>query len=73
MEDLARKAGEWGFDGLELACWRDHFDVAQALENPRVEALREVGVPFTTIGRTAEVAGLSYKTTSSSSSSRVRE
>ncbi len=23
---------EWGFDGLELACWGDHFDVNQALE-----------------------------------------
>ena len=73
LEDLARKAGECGFDGLELACWRDYFDVAQALEDPRVEALREAGVPFTTIGRTASVAGLSYKTTSSSSSSRVMQ
>lgn len=30
------------------------------LEDPRVEALRAAGVPFTMIGRTAEVAGLSY-------------
>jgi len=30
------------------------------LEDPRVEALREAGVPFTMIGRTAQVAGLSY-------------
>ena len=34
LEDLARKAGEWGFDGVELACWGDHFDVAQALADP---------------------------------------
>ena len=27
LEELARKCGEWGFDGLELACWGDHFDV----------------------------------------------
>ena len=28
---LAEKAGAWGFDGLELACWGDHFDVDAAL------------------------------------------
>ena len=28
---LAAKGGEWGFDGLELASWGDHFDVARAL------------------------------------------
>ena len=31
LEDLARKAGDWGFDGLELACWGDHFEVDKAL------------------------------------------
>ena len=31
LEELARKCGEWGFDGLELACWGDHFEVDQAL------------------------------------------
>ena len=29
--DLAAKAGGWGYDGLELACWGDHFDVPAAL------------------------------------------
>jgi len=33
LETLAQKAGEWGYDGLELACWGDHFDVEQALES----------------------------------------
>lgn len=33
LETLARKASEWGFDGLELACWGDHFEVDQALES----------------------------------------
>jgi sugar phosphate isomerase/epimerase len=33
LEDLARKCGEWGFDGLELACWGDHFDVDKALSD----------------------------------------
>jgi sugar phosphate isomerase/epimerase len=31
LETLARKASEWGFDGLELACWGDHFEVDRAL------------------------------------------
>jgi sugar phosphate isomerase/epimerase len=31
LEDLATKAGGWGFDGLELACWGDHFEVDKAL------------------------------------------
>jgi sugar phosphate isomerase/epimerase len=31
IEDLAATAGNWGFDGLELACWGDHFEVDQAL------------------------------------------
>ncbi|MCH8121652.1 MAG: sugar phosphate isomerase/epimerase [Bacteroidetes bacterium] len=31
LDDLAPKASEWGYDGLELACWGDHFDVQRAL------------------------------------------
>jgi len=34
LAELAAKTGEWGFDGLELATWGDHFDVAQALADP---------------------------------------
>ena len=26
FEEVARLAGEWGFDGLEIACWGDHLD-----------------------------------------------
>ncbi len=33
LEDVAAKASQWGFDGLELACWGDHFDVQQALSD----------------------------------------
>jgi len=33
LETLAQKASNWGFDGLELACWGDHFEVDKALEN----------------------------------------
>ena len=43
LEELARKCGEWGFDGLELACWGDHFDVDKALSDEGyVEERREI-------------------------------
>jgi sugar phosphate isomerase/epimerase len=28
---LAERAAAWGYDGLELACWGDHFEVSRAL------------------------------------------
>ncbi len=31
LETLAEKTSAWGFDGLELACWGDHFEVDRAL------------------------------------------
>jgi sugar phosphate isomerase/epimerase len=34
LEQLATKCQEWGFDGLELACWGDHFEVDKALAQP---------------------------------------
>ncbi|MDQ6773180.1 MAG: sugar phosphate isomerase/epimerase [Candidatus Dormibacteraeota bacterium] len=34
LEELAAKAATWGFDGLELACWGDHFEVDRALAEP---------------------------------------
>ena len=34
IEVLAEKAAAWGYDGLELACWGDHFDVQAALADP---------------------------------------
>lgn len=33
LSELAAKASEWGFDGLELACWGDHFEVDKALSS----------------------------------------
>jgi len=33
LEVLAQKVSAWGFDGLELACWGDHFDVEKALSD----------------------------------------
>jgi sugar phosphate isomerase/epimerase len=34
LEELAAKASAWGFDGLELATWGDHLEVARALADP---------------------------------------
>ena len=31
LEELARRAGEWGYQGVELACWGDHCEVQRAL------------------------------------------
>ena len=33
FEEVARLAGEWGYDGLEIACWGDHFDPWAAVED----------------------------------------
>ena len=32
LETLCEKARTFGYDGLELACWGDHFDVQRALK-----------------------------------------
>src|SRR5258708_10958405 len=34
LEKLAEKVSSWGFDGLELACSSNHFDVRRALTEP---------------------------------------
>jgi sugar phosphate isomerase/epimerase len=33
LEEICKKASEWGYDGLELACWGDHFEVDKALSD----------------------------------------
>jgi sugar phosphate isomerase/epimerase len=33
LEVLAEKAASWGYDGLELACWGDHFEVDKTLKD----------------------------------------
>jgi sugar phosphate isomerase/epimerase len=55
LDDLAAKCAAWGFDGLELACWGDHFDVRAALEDPayctaRRELLERHGLHCWAIG-----------------------
>ncbi|MDD5599240.1 MAG: sugar phosphate isomerase/epimerase [Victivallaceae bacterium] len=34
LKELAQKAAGWGYDGLELACWGDHFDVEKGAQDP---------------------------------------
>jgi sugar phosphate isomerase/epimerase len=33
LDDLAKLIREFGYDGAELACWGDHFDVAKAMSD----------------------------------------
>src|SRR5690606_9062261 len=33
LETLAEKVSSWGYDGLELACWGDHFEIGKALSD----------------------------------------
>jgi len=33
IAELAEKAAEFGYDGLELACWGDHFDPAEGAKS----------------------------------------
>jgi len=34
LETLAEWAASWGYEGLELACWGDHFEVEKANADP---------------------------------------
>ena len=33
LTDMCRMAADFGYQGLELACWGDHFEVDKALED----------------------------------------
>ena len=35
LEDICRKASDFGYQGLELACWGDHFEVNKAIADPK--------------------------------------
>ena len=43
LETLCKKAKNFGYDGLELACWGDHFEVDKADENYCNEKLALLG------------------------------
>lgn len=34
LSEMAKKAKSFGYDGIELACWGDHFDVRRAVAEP---------------------------------------
>src|SRR6476646_2206098 len=40
LADLAAKAAEWGYAGLELCCWGDHLEVQHALGDPDYSSSR---------------------------------
>jgi sugar phosphate isomerase/epimerase len=42
FEEVARLAGEWGYDGLEIACWGDHIDVSRWDDAEYVQSRRAI-------------------------------
>lgn len=42
FEEVARLAGSWGFDGLEIACWGDHLDASRWDDADYVAGRREI-------------------------------
>ncbi|MFT4279854.1 sugar phosphate isomerase/epimerase family protein [Microbacterium sp.] len=42
FEEVARLAGEWGYDGLEIACWGDHIDVSRWADAEYVQSRRAI-------------------------------
>jgi len=54
FEDVCRLASEWGYDGLEIACWGDHFEVDKAVNDDsyvpgRLELLEKYNLRVWTI------------------------
>mgnify|MGYP001800831825 FL=1 len=49
FETICEKAASFGYDGVELACWGDHFDVDKAAKSAgyckqRWEVLSDLGL-----------------------------
>ena len=43
FEEVARLAAGWGYQGLEIACWGDHLDVARgAVDDEYIASRREI-------------------------------
>ena len=43
FEEVCRLAAGWGYDGLEIACWGDHFEVDKAVaDDEYVKGRREI-------------------------------
>ena len=60
LTDLAARSAGWGFDGLELACWGDHFEVDKALADERLRT----GAPRAARASTVSASGRSAITSS---------
>jgi sugar phosphate isomerase/epimerase len=61
LEELAAQAAEWGYQGLDLCCWGDHFEVQRALTEEgyapaKLELLRrlELEVPVLSAHRVGQ-------------------
>ncbi len=60
FEEVCKKAADWGYDGLEIACWGDHLDVRKAATSAsyvrdRKRILKKYGLHCWAIG--AHLAG----------------
>ena len=74
LEELAAQGGEWGYDGLELACWGDHFEVDEALARRRLlpRQARAARAPRpATAGRSATTSSARPCATRSTSATRA--
>jgi sugar phosphate isomerase/epimerase len=40
LEDICRKASDFGYQGLELACWGDHFEINKSMNDPGYAAAK---------------------------------
>jgi sugar phosphate isomerase/epimerase len=61
LEELIQKAGEWGYQGLELCCWGDHLEVQRAVSEdgycPQLLALltrHDLSVPVVSCHRVGQ-------------------
>ena len=64
LEELAAQAAEFGYNGLDLTCWGDHFEVQRALSeddysSAKLELLRrhELEVPVLSAHRVSQAVG----------------
>ena len=60
FEDICKKASEWGYDGLEIACWGDHMVPEKGATdmdyiNEKLEILKKYGLQCHALG--AHLAG----------------
>ena len=64
LEELAAQAAEFGYNGLDLSCWGDHFEVQRALSeddysSAKLELLRrhELEAPILSAHRVSQAVG----------------